>query len=104
MGDVIEAGDAQLVDFIEYGKEKDATKEQLKRIFGTRYNNNKEFKPSWVSLRKNPLEKYVLILEVNGNNKLYQCLRCQWSRKGFGKLVLHKKVFHNNKSIQNISG
>lgn len=81
------------IDFIEFGKEKDATDAQLKRIFGDRFKNNKEFLPRWVTNRgSNPLENHMFILSIKGNNKEYQCMRCNWTRTGLSKLQTHMAV------------
>jgi hypothetical protein len=81
------------IDFIEFGKEKDATEAQLRRIFGGRFKNNKEFLPRWVTDRgTNPLENNMFILSKKGNNKEYQFMRCNWSRTGLSKMQTHMAV------------
>ena len=42
--------------------------------------------------QKNEHEKYALVLSVTGTNKEYQCMRCNWSAKGLGKLVNHLQL------------
>jgi hypothetical protein len=86
-------GAIQYIHIVQ-GKENEATPAQLKKIFGSRYTEQTVFQQSWVDNRakNNPHEKYAFVLGINGTNKHYNCLRCNWSAKGLGKLKTHLEV------------
>jgi hypothetical protein len=80
--------------FIISGKEHEATPAQLKKIFGIRYTSQTVFQQSWVDNRiKGNLHKiHAFVLDVKGTNKKYNCLCCNKTACGNGKLKVHLTV------------